>query len=112
MKDYLTVLRDHIHTHPPDLGDADSVLNLLFEAYSEINSMEDSQIKAGFHELYQLMNGVPLERMDEISSAGSTSGQGLYMECRSECCLHRNWRNKNWPGAVLAPGLAYLVRYA
>ena len=66
MKDYLTVLRDHIHTHPPDLGDADSVLNLLFEAYSEINSMEDAQIKAGFHELYQLMNGVPLERMDEI----------------------------------------------
>ena len=66
MKDYLTVLRDHIHTHPPDLGDADSVLNLLYEAYSEINSMEDAQIKAGFHELYQLMNGVPLEKMDEI----------------------------------------------
>ena len=66
MKDYLTVLRDHIHTHPPDLGDTDSVLNLLYEAYSEINSMEDAQIKAGFHELYQLMNGVPLERMDEI----------------------------------------------
>ena len=66
MKDYLTVLRDHIHTHPPDLGDADSVLNLLFEAYSEIDPMEDAQIKAGFHELYQLMNGVPLERMDEI----------------------------------------------
>ena len=66
MKDYLTVLRDRITAHPPDLGDADSVLNLLFEAYSEINSMEDSQIKAGFHELYQLMNGVPLERMDEI----------------------------------------------
>lgn len=28
--------------------------------------MEDDRIKAGFHELYQLMNGVPLERMDEI----------------------------------------------
>lgn len=66
MKDYLTVLRDRITAHPPDLGDADSVLNLLYEAYSEINSMEDAQIKAGFHELYQLMNGVPLEKMDEI----------------------------------------------
>lgn len=66
MKDYLTVLRDRITAHPPDLGDADSVLNLLYEAYSEINSMEDAQIKAGFHDLYQLMNGVPLEKMDEI----------------------------------------------
>ena len=66
MKDYLTVLRDRITAHPPDLGDADSVLNLLYEAYSEINSMEDAQIKAGFFDLYQLMNGVPLEKMDEI----------------------------------------------
>ena len=66
MKDYLTVLRDHITAHPPDLGDTDSVLNLLYEAYSEMDPMEDDQIRAGFHELYQLMNGVPLEKMDEI----------------------------------------------
>ena len=66
MKDYLTVLRDHITAHPPDLVDTDSVLNLLYEAYSECNPMADAQIKAGFHELYQLMNGVPLEKMDEI----------------------------------------------
>ena len=66
MKDYLTVLRDRITAHPPDLGDADSVLNLLYEAYSECDPMEDAQIKAGCHQLYQLMNRVPLERMDEI----------------------------------------------
>lgn len=66
MKDYLTVLRDRITAHPPDLGDTDSVLSLLYEAYSEIDPMEDGRIKAGFHELYQLMNGVPLEKMDEI----------------------------------------------
>lgn len=66
MKDYLTVLRDRITAHPPDLGDADSVLNLLYEAYSEMDPMEGDQIRAGFHELYQLMNGVPLEKMDEI----------------------------------------------
>ena len=64
--DYLTVLRDRITAHPPDLGDANSVLNLLYEAYSEIDPMEGDQIRAGFHELYQLMNGVPLEKMDEI----------------------------------------------
>ena len=66
MKDYLTVLRDRITAHPPDLGDANSVLNLLYEAYSEIDPMEGDQIRAGFHELYQLMSGVPLEKMDEI----------------------------------------------
>ena len=66
MKDYLKVLRERITAHPPDLGDTDSVLNFLYEAYSECNPMADAQIKAGFHELYQLMNGVPLEKMDEI----------------------------------------------
>ena len=66
MKDYLTVLRDRIPSHPPDLGVTDSVLNLLYEAYSEMDPMEGDQIRAGFHELYQLMNGVPLEKMDEI----------------------------------------------
>ena len=35
MLDYLTVLRDRITAHPPDLGVTDSVLNLLYEAYSE-----------------------------------------------------------------------------
>ena len=66
MKDYLKVLRERITAHPPDLGDTDSVLNLLYEAYSEMDPMEGDQIRAGFHELYQLMNGVPLEKMDEI----------------------------------------------
>ena len=66
MTEYLSALRRRLDTHPPDLGDADSVLSLLYEAYSECNPMADAQIKAGFHELYQLMNGVPLEKMDEI----------------------------------------------
>lgn len=66
MTEYLSALRRRLDTHPPGLGDADSVLNLLYEAYSEMDPMEDDQIRAGFHELYQLMNGVPLEKMDEI----------------------------------------------
>lgn len=53
MTEYLSTLRRYVDTHPPDLVDADSVLNLLHEAYSECNPMADAQIKAGFHELYQ-----------------------------------------------------------
>ena len=66
MMDYLTVLRDRITAHPPDLGVTDSVLNLLYEAYSECIPTAEAQIKAGFHELYPLMNGMPLREMDEI----------------------------------------------
>lgn len=66
MTEYLPALRRRLDTHPPGLGDADSVLNLLYEAYSDCNPMVDAQIKASFHELYQLMNGVPLQEMDEI----------------------------------------------
>ena len=66
MTDYLSALRRRMETHPLNLGDADSVLNLLYEAYSDCNPMVDAQIKAGFYELYRLMNGVPLEKMDEI----------------------------------------------
>lgn len=66
MKDYFTALRTYVNAHPPDLGDADSVLSLLYEAYCDINPMEDAEIKAGFAELYRLMNGMPLEKMDEI----------------------------------------------
>ena len=52
MTDYLSALRRYVDTHPPDLGNADSVMSLLYEAYSECNPMTDAQIKAGFPELY------------------------------------------------------------
>ena len=66
MTDYLSALRRRMETHPLNLGDADSVLTMLYEAYSDCNPMVDAQIKVGFYELYRLMNGAPLEKMDEI----------------------------------------------
>lgn len=50
----------------PDFGDGESVLTLLYEAYSEVNRIDDSQIKADFNELYRLMNGMELREMDKI----------------------------------------------
>ena len=35
MKEYLKCLQAHIERHTPDFGDAESVLTLLYEAYSE-----------------------------------------------------------------------------
>lgn len=66
MKEYINALRKHITDNPPDFGDADSVLALLYEAYSEIIRMDDTQIKADFAALYQTMNGMTLQEMDQI----------------------------------------------
>lgn len=51
---------------PPNLGDADSVLTLLYDAYTELNNLDNAQIKSDFHNLYQTMNGKDLREMDQI----------------------------------------------
>ena len=66
MKEFLERLQTHIEQRTPDLGDADSVLTLLYEAYSDCNRMDDAVIKEDFHRLYEQMNGLTLRDMDRI----------------------------------------------
>ena len=66
MPDFYTILKSHIETDPPSFGDGDSVLSMLYEAFAEANPMDDGQLKQDFHELYELMNGMPLREMDTI----------------------------------------------
>ena len=66
MKEYFETLIAHIMEHPPNCGDADSVLALLYEAYNAVNTMDDDRIKADFNALYQAMNGMELREMDKI----------------------------------------------
>ena len=66
MSDFYTILKTHIDSHPPDFGDGDSVLTMLYEAFAEANAMDDGRLKQDFHELYELMNGIPLREMDKI----------------------------------------------
>lgn len=66
MKEYFETLRKHIGQHTPELGDADSVLALLYESYNAINTMDDDHIKADFNALYQAMNGMELREMDRV----------------------------------------------
>ena len=63
---YIKALQEHAHSHSPDFGDGDSVLTLLYEAYSDSNRMDDAQIKTDFNELYRHMNGMELREMDKI----------------------------------------------
>lgn len=66
MKTYFKKLNSYIAENPPEFGDGESVLTLLYEAYAESNKMNDGTIKEDFNELYRLMNGMDLREMDKI----------------------------------------------
>ena len=66
MNPYVEKLKQQIEEHPPDFGDGNSVLTLLYEAYNEANRLDDEQIRTDFNALYQTMNGMTLREMDRI----------------------------------------------
>jgi len=66
LNDYFERLRTHIAENPPDFGDGESILTLLYEAYADSNKMDDGTIKEDFNELYRQMNGMQLREMDKI----------------------------------------------
>lgn len=66
MNPYIEKLNRHIEDDPPNFGDADSILGLLYECFNENNPYDNEQIKADFEELYRQMNGMPLREMDQI----------------------------------------------
>ena len=68
--DYLAVLGKHIASHPLKLGGGESVLMLLYENHEELQGCSSGQIKEDFHELYRLLNGVPLTELDRIIQPG------------------------------------------
>ena len=64
--EYLNTLKAYIKQHPPNCGDADSVLGILYECHNENSPYDNEQIRADFNELYQQMNGMPLREIDKI----------------------------------------------
>ena len=66
MKQFVDTLKRHIAKHPPNFGDGESVLTMLYECHDENNPYDNDQIKADFNELYQQMNGMPLREMDRV----------------------------------------------
>lgn len=66
MNRYIAKLKHQIADNPPNLGDADSVLGLMYECFNENNPYDNEQTKADFEELYRQMNGMPLREMEQI----------------------------------------------
>ena len=69
MNDYLTALQTHLTTQQ---STNQSILEMLFDAYNDTTGMDNAEIKADFEKLYQLMNGKPLQEIDEIIYAVCT----------------------------------------
>ena len=69
MNEYLTALQTHLNTQQPTNP---NILDLLYDAYNDTTGMDNAEIKADFERLYQLMNGKPLQEIDEIIYAVCT----------------------------------------
>ena len=73
MDEYMDALQSKLDTLQPNYPDnADSILEVLFDAYNESSSFDNAAIKADFDELYRLMHGKPLKEIDEIIYAVCT----------------------------------------
>ena len=66
MKDFVEKLNQRVADNPPNYGDSNSVLGLLYECFNENNPYDNDQIKADFEELYRQMNGMSLRDMDNV----------------------------------------------
>ena len=73
MNEFMTTLQSHLATQQSNYPDnAESILEVLFDAYNESSSFDNATIKSDFEELYRLMNGKPLKESDEIIYAVCT----------------------------------------
>ena len=73
MNEFMTALQTHLATQQPNCPDnADSILEVLFDAYNESSGFDNAAIKADFEELYRLMNGKTLKEINEIIYAVCT----------------------------------------
>ena len=73
MDEFMDALQSKLDTLQPNYpNNAESILEVLYNTYNEYSCFENEQIKADFEELYQRMNGKPLQEMDGIIYAVCT----------------------------------------
>ena len=73
MDKFMNALQTKLATQQPTYPDnAESILEVLFDAYNESSGFDNATIKADFEVLYRLMNGKTLKEIDEIIYAVCT----------------------------------------
>ena len=63
---YIQALKKMALSDGLNLGDADTVLEMIYECYNENHPYDNEEIKVDFNELYRQMNGMALREMDKI----------------------------------------------
>lgn len=66
METYFENLREYILEKHPSVSDAESVLEMIYECYAQLNQMDNETIRKDFDELYQAMHGHSLREMDKV----------------------------------------------
>ena len=66
METYFENLREHILEKHPDVSDSESVLEMIYECYAQLNQMDNETIRKDFDELYQAMHGHSLREIDKV----------------------------------------------
>lgn len=70
MDNLYEALRAYFATQHPDYGDdAQSVLEMLYNAYNEYNGVDNNEIKQDFEDLYEAMHGKTLREKDRVVDA-------------------------------------------
>ena len=73
MNEFMTALQNQLTTQQPNYpNNAENILEVLFDAYNESSGFDNAAIKADCEALYRLMNGKPLQEIDEIIYAVCT----------------------------------------
>ena len=73
MDEFMNALQSKLDTLQPNYPDnAESIMEVLFDAYNESSGFDNTTIKANFEELYRLMNRKTLKEIDEIIYAVCT----------------------------------------
>ena len=66
METYFENLREQILEKHPDVNDAESVLEMIYECYAQLNRMDNETIRKDVDELYQAMHGHSLREIDKV----------------------------------------------
>lgn len=65
MEKLIEVLQQHFAQNPPNYGDAESVLDMLFWNYTEYNQIDNEKIKAQFAKLRDYLS-LSAQEYDEV----------------------------------------------
>ncbi len=66
MQHYIKAIQDYFKQNPPNCGDAESILGLLYWHYAESNPIENQKIRDGFAKVRQQYPHLSMEKFDPI----------------------------------------------